>query len=358
MDYALAKEKYLKWMEVKGYAKRSLDKHKNCLRHLERFLAEKNKSDYDLRSVEKDALIEFVQKLKDNTAQSEHSRQKTVWVVTQFFDFLEKEGCLLMNPARDLYQYKKINRKYPKILTTVEMNRILSLPFEVYAYGLRDQAILEVMYSTGIRLSELCALKESDVDFNEGVLFVNQGKGSKDRVVPLGQKALTAVNRYLLSPDRRAYTRKDTKALFLSKRANAVSTSIVRMMVKNKARIAGIKKRIYPHLIRYTCATHLLMAGAPLSVIQGILGHMKLTTTEKYTQLNLKHIRSSYNKYHPQARWLWTLLRQLKNTSPIEAHENSPCKGEATFAQRSENTLLRVANTVAVRPSKLLMNLC
>lgn len=313
MDYAFAKEKYFRWMEIKGYAKTTQERHGSCLRHFERFLLLKNGGNQDLRLITREKMMEYLHQLR-GSGLCEESQQGNLCVIAHLFSLLEKEGFLLVNPAKDLFRFKKTPHKLPKVLTKREMFKILSLPFEVYSHGLRDRAILEILYSTGIRISELCELKESDVDFNRGILFIRQGKGSKDRVVPLGERALTAVSSYLASPYRHTHTRKKNQVLFLTRQANAMARGNARLMIKHKARLAGVTKRIYPHLIRYTCATHLLTAGAPLSVIQGILGHAHVTTTEKYTQLDFRKIRSCYNKYHPQARWLCNSQKQSKNT--------------------------------------------
>jgi len=208
-----------------------------------------------------------------------------------FHKFLIREGLI---PQQALYlDTPKLWQLLPDVLTCVEVERLLAAPDPTTYLGSRDKAILEVLYASGLRVSELCALDLYAID--DGAVRV-LGKGGKERVVPIGSQALQAVDHYLLY--FRGHHACDR--LFLTKRHQAIHRVEVWRQVKSYAKQAGIKKNIYPHALRHAFATHLLENGAELRVIQDMLGHASIATTDRYTRVSIQHVHDAFQKFHPR----------------------------------------------------------
>jgi integrase/recombinase XerD len=187
----------------------------------------------------------------------------------------------------------------PETLHAKEIATLLESIDPSVPLGRRDLAILELFYSSGLRLSELCELRLETIDFEESFLRVT-GKGSKTRVVRMGTKAREAITAYL-SHERPSLVRKRTSThLFLSVRGGSLSPDRVRQIVKERAKAAGIEQNIYPHLLRHSFATHLLEGGADLRVIQELLGHADISTTQIYTHVDRQRLKSVHRKFHPR----------------------------------------------------------
>ena len=224
--------------------------------------------------------------------------------VRRFYDYLDRSGKILINPALE-FTFPTLEDRLPRnILTIAEMRRLLNAPDTSSLAGIRDKAILEVFYSTAIRLAELCALSIHDVDLNGGFLRVNSGKGAKDRIVPLGHKALQYVKEYLRHV-RGQFTknRRDERALFVGKQwGTPISKPIVQRLVRDYAKRAGLKKRVTPHVFRHTCATHLLADGADVVHVQRLLGHVSINTTQIYTRVVQRDVKQAHANTHPRER--------------------------------------------------------
>ena len=226
-----------------------------------------------------------------------------------FFRFLLREGEIERDPTV-LIASPKQEQPLPTHLVVDDMFRLLEAPASDTPAGLRDRAILEVLYSCGLRVSELVGLNWGDVDGNVEVVRV-KGKGNKERIVPIGQKALEALECYraripeLVAPKRRhrlsASTAPTPMPIFLNTRGGRLTTRSVARLVGGYARTCGIALKTSPHALRHTFATHLLDAGADLRAIQELLGHSSLSTTQKYTHVNLDHLMQVYDKAHPRA---------------------------------------------------------
>lgn len=200
-----------------------------------------------------------------------------------------------------LIRAPKLRRPLPDSLTPEEVGRLLNMPGRMSPQGLRDRAFMELMYSSGLRVSELCGLNLQDVDLEEEVLRVIRGKRSKDRLVPFGSRATDALKSYL-SQGRPAFVRPRTgSALFLSNRGQALSRKTVWHWIHRYAAQAGMTKIVKPHLLRHSFATHLLSGGADLRSIQEMLGHADIGTTQIYTQVDPARIRDAHDRYHPRA---------------------------------------------------------
>ncbi len=225
------------------------------------------------------------------------TRSTHVYVIRRFFAFLERRGVLLQNPAR-LLSVPKLRRLPRATLSVGETRRLVETPPATTSGGLRDRAILELLYGTGLRLGECARLDVSDIDLAEGRLQVRDGKGRKDRVVPLSGRAREAVVSYLREV-RPAFVHDGLeRALFLSKAGTRLKGGSLYALIKGHARAAGLKAS--PHVLRHSCATHLLQGGADVRHIQALLGHSQLQTTALYTRVDTQDLRRVLDKCHPR----------------------------------------------------------
>ena len=235
---------------------------------------------------------------------SKRSQSRTVSSLKSFYGFLEIEGRLSgedgRNPA-DTIDSPKISRHIPTVLSVDEVDRILSSVDLSVPEGHRNRAILEVLYSCGLRVSELVSLRISDL-FPEDSFIRVIGNGDKQRLVPIGEPAIRAVQLYL-SQTRRAFatnTKKDEDILFLNRRGGKMSRQMVFLIIKRQCEIAGITKEISPHTFRHSFATHLVENGADLRAVQQMLGHESIITTEIYTHIDSRKWQGSILTFHPR----------------------------------------------------------
>lgn len=218
--------------------------------------------------------------------------------IRSFFRFLHREGYIKSNPAKVINAPKK-SKMLPKFLTIDDVFNLIEKPEGIGFMVARDKAILELLYSSGIRVSELCNLDMGDINLREGLIKV-RGKGKKERIVPIGQKAIDAIRTYMV--ERMLLKKREGGALFLNRNGSRITERSIRRIVVKYARRVLIDGRIGPHTLRHTFATHLLQAGADLRTIQELLGHSSLSTTQKYTHLDITHLVDIYDKAHPLAR--------------------------------------------------------
>ncbi len=229
---------------------------------------------------------------------SESSQARKLAAVRMLCRYLVRERKRDDDPSA-LLRGPKFRRKLPQTLTTGEIDRLLAAPSGGDAYSVRDRAMLELFYSSGLRISELCGLSLQQVDLENGFVRVF-GKGSKERVVPLGAQARDAVQAYLVSARPRLVKPRTGSELFLSERGKAISRKTLWVMVKKNARRAGIEKPVKPHLLRHSFATHLLGGGADLRAIQEMLGHASIGTTQIYTAVESSRLLDQHAKHHPR----------------------------------------------------------
>jgi len=228
------------------------------------------------------------------------SLARKLTAIRMLAQFLVKEGERKDNFA-DLLVGPKMVRKLPGTLNPGEVNALLNAPSETTPQGLRDRAMLELMYSSGLRVSEVCGLSLQALDLENGVLRV-MGKGSKERIVPIGSKAVDALQRYLAVGRPKLIKPRTGSDLFLSQWGRALSRKTFWVMIKQCAQIAGIAKPVKPHLLRHSFATHLLNNGADLRVIQEMLGHSDISTTQIYTAIKTDFLTEEHAHFHPRAR--------------------------------------------------------
>ncbi|MDP2754755.1 MAG: tyrosine recombinase XerC [Nitrospirota bacterium] len=217
--------------------------------------------------------------------------------IRSFFKFLCREGYIKSNPAK-LVSNPKIPKLLPRFLSVDDVFALVEKPEGIGFIPARDKAILELLYSSGLRVSELSGLNIDDLNI-KGNLIKIRGKGKKERIVPVGSKAIDAIKSYMI--DRMLLKSKD-RALFLNRMGTRLTDRGVRRIVVKYAKALTINGQIGPHTLRHTFATHLLQGGADLRVIQELLGHSSLSTTQKYTHLDITHLMDIYDKAHPFAR--------------------------------------------------------
>lgn len=264
---------------------------------LTKILSYLNDEQLELREVSLDNLEQFVAQLYD-LGISARSVARIISGTKSFFNFLLLDGYIEADPT-ELLETPKIGLKLPTVLSLDEIELLMSQIDLSTKEGHRNRAILEVLYSCGLRVSELINLKFSDMFLDEGFIKV-EGKGSKQRLVPISPAAIREINNYLL--DRREMTVKkgSEDSVFISKRGTPISRIMIFHFIKEYAQAAGIKKNISPHTFRHSFATHLLEGGANIRAIQLMLGHEKITTTEIYTHMDREYLRQEIIEHHPR----------------------------------------------------------
>jgi integrase/recombinase XerD len=219
--------------------------------------------------------------------------------IRTYFGFLLAEGAVTVDPT-DRLEAPRVTRRLPEFLTTDEVGRLLDAPDPSKPLFWRDRAILEFMYATGVRVSELVDLPLSSIDHDEGFATVF-GKGAKERLVPVGEPALRALGRYLRDVRSVLDRGRGAGHVFLNARGQPMRRESVWSIVKVAARRAGITKKVSPHTLRHTYATHLVEGGADLAAVQELLGHADIGTTQIYTHLDRDYLREVHRRYHPRS---------------------------------------------------------
>jgi len=217
--------------------------------------------------------------------------------IRSFFKFLHREGYVKQNPAK-LVSSPRVPKELPRFLTIDEVFLLMETPQGDAFKPARDKAILELLYSSGLRVSELTALDMGDLDIKESLIRA-KGKGRKERILPIGLKAMEALQNYL--PERMSLKKK-SPALFLNNRGGRLSQRSVRRIMIHYSRLMNLTGKLSPHTLRHTFATHLLHEGADLRTIQELLGHSSLSTTQRYTHVDIGHLTEVYDKAHPLAK--------------------------------------------------------
>jgi integrase/recombinase XerD len=216
-----------------------------------------------------------------------------------FFRFLLARKILTSNPAENL-SIPRVEKYLPETLNASTVKRLLESVSGADPLGLRDRAMLELLYASGLRISELCNVRLEGIDLEEGMIRVT-GKGNKTRLVPVGSEARGAIGRYLELERPKLVSRRSGAEIFLSVRGRKLTPQRVWQIVKRHAARAGFDANVYPHLLRHSFATHLLAGGADLRIIQEMLGHADISTTQIYTHVDSSHLKSVHKKFHPRA---------------------------------------------------------
>jgi integrase/recombinase XerD len=274
--------------------------------HVREFLGAVNPD--DIRRVTRDVIEDYVAGLYDySTKEDRPYRLNTIILnvrsIKRFFEFLESANIVFINPTEFIREPRKAKGLPKSLLTSKEAGKVLDQPNLGTLVGIRDRAILEVFYSAGIRLEELCSLSIYDADLCGGLLRVNCGKGQKDRVVPMGRHAVRFLREYI-SKVRPWFTKKNrtNRHLFVGRFGKPISKQVVGSMVRTYARAAGIKKQVSSHTFRHTFASALVKNGADIVAVQKMLGHADIKTTQVYIRSLGMDVKSAHKKTHPRER--------------------------------------------------------
>ncbi|HEK85417.1 MAG: site-specific tyrosine recombinase XerD [Candidatus Saccharicenans sp.] len=264
---------------------------------IEKLLSYGRREKKSLLKIKEAELIGFIQR-QAQSGLSPRSLARLVSSLKSFYKFLLRENFLNRNPAEGLTS-PSLWLNLPRVLTLEEVEKLLERPNLNKPQGIRDRAILEVLYGSGLRVSELIGLEIKDVRLDQGFLIC-KGKGNKERIVPLGSSAARWTKRYLKEV-RPRWDKKGLPVLFLTRRGEAFTRQGIWKILKVYGREAGLMEKIHPHVLRHSFATHLLERGADLRSVQMLLGHSQITTTQIYTQVSRERLKQIYDRFHPRA---------------------------------------------------------
>jgi len=287
--------RYLEHLDLeRGLSSNTLIAYRQDLQRLAEFLAPRRRPE----QAKREDLTKFLRKMR---VEGRSPRSVTRWLVAVrgFFSHLEGEGVVVENPAANI-DPPKTWRSLPVVLGFSEVEALLAAPDRSRSLGLRDAAMMEVLYATGLRVSELVGLSVGDLHLDAGYLRC-MGKGSKERVVPLGSEAHSTLTKYLDSARCELLRKRPTTALFVNQHGRALTRQGFWKILKRYGQRAGIRKPLSPHTIRHSFATHLLEHGADLRSVQIMLGHVDISTTQIYTHVNRERLKRLYEDFHPRA---------------------------------------------------------
>ncbi|MCX7819165.1 MAG: site-specific tyrosine recombinase XerD [Kiritimatiellae bacterium] len=290
-------DQFIEFLELeRGLSPHTLAAYRTDLREFERFLAARRVA--SPAEIGRAEIVAFLMEGRDAGLRSPTIARRLA-AIRSWFRYLHGEGLLAADVAETM-DAPKLWRALPDALTQREADRLLAAPDLDRAHGVRDRALLELMYATGLRVSEVAGLTLDRVRLEERVLRC-LGKGGRERLVPFGETARAWLLRYLEEERPRLAGRRASSALFLSARGGALNRRTIWAIVRRSAARAGLAKRVHPHTLRHTFATHLLANGAPLRVIQELLGHADIATTQIYTHVDAGRLKQVHERYHPRA---------------------------------------------------------
>ncbi len=281
------------WME-RGLSKNTLGAYRADLMTLGRGLSTDSKS---IDMADKADLLAFIAHRVENGAKP-RSTARQLSSFRRFFRYIMREGLRDSDPTADI-EMPRIGRSLPKTLSEDEVNALLNAPNTDEPLGHRDRAMLELLYATGLRVSELINLKQSQINFNQGVLRI-VGKGDRERLIPLGEESQRWLKKFIDGARMEILLERQTEYLFPTRRGDRMTRQAFWHIIKRYAEKAGIRKKMSPHSLRHAFATHLLNHGADLRVVQLLLGHSDLSTTQIYTHVARERLKDLHGKHHPR----------------------------------------------------------
>jgi len=279
----------------KGAAGNTLEAYSRDLKRFAAFLGEKGLS--DVRGVSSQHVIDFLVQIKEEGL-SANSMNRCLAALRGFYKFLLREKAVDESPLAHI-ELAKVWMRLPDTVSKEEMNSILSQPGDQTPAAMRDSAMLELLYATGLRVSELASLTMNSFNWQVGFLVV-MGKGSKERVVPVGKMAYDRVRRYVDEARPKLVKSKTTDVLFLNRFGGAFTRQGLWKLIIHYAQKAGLQKNVHPHTFRHSFASHLLEGGADLRAVQVMLGHSDISTTQIYTHVTRERLKEIHRKYHPR----------------------------------------------------------
>jgi integrase/recombinase XerD len=287
---------YLNYLRIeKGLSENTIHAYR---RDMKKFTSFVGKREIKLHQVTRADVVDFLSTLYRKGLDS-RSVARHLATIRHFFRFLLVEGDLTEDPAANI-ESPKFRQSLPDFLSIEEVDRLLAQPDVTDARGLRDKAMIELMYSTGLRVTELCGLRLADVQMDAGCLRCI-GKGNKERQVPIGRRALTVVEEYLRTSRPRILGEASSQYVFVNRNGNKVDRIIFWKILSEYGRKAQLRKNLTPHMLRHSFATHLLDHGADLRSVQMMLGHADISTTQIYTHVVEERLKQVYKAHHPRA---------------------------------------------------------
>lgn len=304
-DLETFKDKYREHLTILNYAQSTIKGHIFYLNRFFKYLSEMNIT--EITAITKDVVRDYQTYLYEeinykgqpNSVSHQNNKLK---VVKSFLRFLAENNYIVSDPSKDISYAKKPQRLPRSILTQSEMKKLLHCPDTKTVLGYRDRTILEVLYSTGVRREEINNILLTDVDYTEGFIRINCGKGRKDRIVPIGKIACRYLENYIKGVRPALIRNPFNNHLFLSMKGNRLSKNMLWEIVKRYAREAKIKKNIFPHTFRHTCATLMLRNQANIRHIQELLGHSSLDSTQVYASVSITDLKEVHSRCHPRER--------------------------------------------------------
>ena len=291
-------EQFLNYLAIeKGLRPRSLEAYRRDLQDWIEFAEARERA---VTSASIDSILSLFFVHMHDLGLSPRSMARKSSAIKGFYRFLLRENHIDLDPTA-LLERPRIGRPLPKVLSQQEVEKILQQPDLTTPFGLRDRAILEILYATGIRESELIDLKLGNLNAAAEFLSVT-GKGGRERIVPIGQYAIAAVNEYLKSGRNKLLKDISERTLFLNPYGKPMSRMGVWKIIRKYALMAGINRDVSPHVFRHSCATHMLEGGAGIIAVQEMLGHVDVSTTQIYTHLTGKDLKNIHRKAHPRGK--------------------------------------------------------
>ncbi|HOX54508.1 MAG: site-specific tyrosine recombinase XerD [Candidatus Omnitrophica bacterium] len=289
-------ENFINYLSIeRGLAKNTLESYRRDLNKYIIFM--KSKGFSDATRIDREQINAFLFSLKDKSL-SMNSISRNLVAIKMFHRFLVREGHSKQDPT-SLLESPKLWKRIPDVLSSDEVEAIIEASYPRDWQTIRDRALLELMYASGMRVSEVVNLKVSDLNLDIG--FVRcLGKGQKERIIPIGKSAILSIRRYLDKTRPKLAKKEATPFLFLSRMGKKISRQSIWKLIKQYALKAKIKKEIKPHTLRHSFATHLLERGADLRSVQEMLGHSDISTTQVYTHINKDRLKSIHQKFHPR----------------------------------------------------------
>ncbi len=293
-NFAKTKKEFLDYLRFERLlSKNTLNSYSRDLNKFSLFLKKNKKLDF--KNIEKESIVSFLQVLRET--QSSKSISRILSSLRNYYKFLIREEIVENNPFLNINN-PKTPKRLIKVLTVDEVKKFLESIPTSSKLELRDKAMFELLYSCGLRVSEIVNLKQGNIDLNEKIIFFI-GKGNKERVCPIGYQALLHLKTYIFNA-RPKIEKGRSNFIFLNKNGKRLTRQGFWKVMKKYAKKLGLKKEFYPHIFRHSFATHMLENGADLRIVQELLGHSNISTTEIYTTVTKKHLKDTYFKYHPR----------------------------------------------------------
>lgn len=287
---------YLRVIRVeRGLSANTITAYRQDLTTFSKFL---DKQKRDLGSVDHLLVLRFLNQLR-TAGRANTSIARMVTTLRKCFAYLKKEGVVAHDPMQTIKPPKKAQH-LPAVLTINEVDDLLAVPDVEKPLGIRNKAMLELMYATGLRVSELVHLKLTDLHLDLAMLQTI-GKGDKERIIPMGEVAIDWLKTYLRDSRPKLLKGQQSEAVFLNDHGRPISRQGVWLLIKNLVKAAGIQKDVSPHTLRHSFATHILENGADLRIVQELLGHSDISTTQIYTHISKKRLTEVYDQFHPRA---------------------------------------------------------